>query len=218
MIGVLIASRAEWKVLLEIYNITDEYLEKYPYGEYYRTTFNNKDIVFFRSGVRKINASAALQYMIDKFHFEKVINIGVAGASCEELNYGDILFPEGIIDYDFIVRDVNPEIKEEYIMQLEVPKISLEHTVGILGTSDKTLMSWKDFTYLGSNGILASDMEASAVLKICKVNGIECIIIKGISDKPIKGENGYDEQLDVYEYNLPIVMKNIIEDYLTEVI
>lgn len=218
MIGVLIASRAEWKVLLEIYNITEEYLEKYPYGEYYRTTFNNKDIVFFRSGVRKINASASLQYMIDKFDFEKVINIGVAGASCEELNYGDILIPDGIIDYDFIVRDVNPEIKEEHIMQIDVPEISLEHNVGILGTSDKTLMSWKDFTYLGSNGILASDMEASAVLKICKVNGIKCIIIKGISDKPIKGENGYDEQLDVYEYNLPIVMKKIIEDYLTEVI
>lgn len=218
MIGVLIASRAEWKVLLEIYNITDEYLEKYPYGEYYRTTYNNKDIVFFRSGVRKINASAALQYMIDKFDFETVINIGVVGASCEELDYGDILIPEGIIDYDFIVRDVNPEIKEEYIMQLELPKISLEHNVGILGTSDKALMSWKDFTYLGSNGILASDMEAAAILKVCNANGIKCIIIKGVSDKPIKGENGYDEQLDVYEYNLPIVMKKIIEDYLTEVI
>lgn len=218
MIGVLIASKAEWKVLLEIYNITDEYLEKYPYGEYYRTKFNNKDVIFFRSGVRKISVSASLQYMIDKFDFKKVINLGVAGASTEELNYGDIFIPDSIVDYDFILRDIDDEIKEDYIMKTDLPKISLEYKTGLLGTSEKTLMTWKDFTYLSSNGVMASDMEASAIFKICKINGIECIIIKGISDKPIKGENGYDEQSEVYEYNLPIVMKKLIEDYLTEVI
>lgn len=218
MIGVLIASKAEWKVLLEIYNIADEYLEKYPYGEYYRTKFNNKDIVFFRSGVRKINVGASLQYMIDKFEIEKLINIGVCTGASEELNYGDVLVPDGIIDYDFIVRDLDNEIKEEYIIENDIPKISLEYKTGLLGTSDKSLITWRDFTYLSSNGILASDKEASAILKICKINGIKCIIMKGISDKPIKGENGYDEQLEVYEYNLPIVMKKLIEDYLTEVI
>lgn len=218
MIGVLIASKAEWKVLLEIYNITDEYLEKYPYGEYYRTKFNNKDIVFFRSGVRKINASAALQYIIDRFEIEKLINIGVCTGANEELNYGDVLVPEGIIDYDFIVRDLDDEIDEKYIMDNDIPEISLKYKTGLLGTSDKSLITWKDFIYLSSNGISASDMEASAILKICKINGIECIIMKGISDKPIKGESGYNEQLDVYEYNLPIVMKKLIEDYLTEVI
>ena len=149
MIGVLIASKAEWKVLLEIYNINEEYLEKYPYGEYYRTKFNNKDIVYFRSGVRKVNASAALQYMIDKFDLEKVINIGVATASTEELNYGDVLIPEGIVDYDFISKE-SDEIKEEYIMEIDLPKISIEHTIGILGTSEKSLVSWKDLTYLSS--------------------------------------------------------------------
>lgn len=218
MIGVLIASKAEWKVLLEIYNITDEYLEKYPYGEYYRTKFNNKDIIFFRSGVRKINASASLQYIIDKFEIEKLINIGVCTGASEELNYGDVLLPEGIIDYDFILRDLDDEINEKYIMENHIPEISLKYNTGILGTSDKSLITWRDFTYLSSNGISASDKEASAILKICKINGIECIIMKGISDKPIKGENGYDEQLDVYKYNLPIVMKKLIEDYLTEVI
>ncbi len=217
MIGVLIASKAEWKVLLEIYNITEEYLEKYPYGEYYRTKYNNKDVVFFRSGVKKINASASLQYMIDRFDLKEVINIGVATSSTEELNYNDVLIPEGVIDYDFIIRD-SDEIKEDYIMMMDVPKISLNHKIGILGTSDKALMNWKDYTYLSSNGIMASDREASAVLKICNINAIKCIIIKGICDKPIKGDDSYNEQLDVYEYNLPIVMKKLIEDYFTEVI
>ncbi len=218
MIGVLIASKSEWKILLDIYNITEEYLENYLYGEYYRTKFNNKDIVFFRTGVRKINASAALQYMIDKFDIKKVINIGTAVASSEELNYGDILIPDSIIDYDFIERDSNNMINEDYIVNINVPKISMEYTTGLLGTSDKSLVNWSDYVYLSSNGVLASDMESYAVYKICRTNNIECVIIKGITDKPIKGESGSIEQCEVYEYNLPIVMKNLIENYMTEVL
>ena len=71
LIGVLISSKKEFNELLKIYNIGEDYLEKYPFGEYYRTEFRGKDIVFFRSGIRKINASAAAQYMIDKFNLEK---------------------------------------------------------------------------------------------------------------------------------------------------
>ena len=41
MIGVVIAAKVEWNTLLEIYNIDDSHLEKYPYGEFYRTTFKN---------------------------------------------------------------------------------------------------------------------------------------------------------------------------------
>lgn len=217
MIGVLIASKKEWKVLLEIYNLSNEHLEHYPYGEYYRTVFQNKDIVFFRSGVRKINSAAALQYMIDKFDIKKIINIGTCSGSTEEISYGDVLIPDGIIDYDGIIRDLE-DIKEENIIPLDIPNISNEHVTGILGTSDKSLITWEDFKFLSSFDIKASDMEASSIVKVSRINNIECIIIKGITDKPIRSENGFDEQLEVYEYNLPIVMKKLIEDYLTEVI
>lgn len=218
MIGVLIASKKEFKVFREIYNISDEYLENYPYGEFYRTKLHNKDIVFFRSGTRKVNASSSVQYMIDRFGLEKVIVLGTCTSSSEDLLYQDVFIPDGVIDYDFIIRDVEGTIKDEYIMKLDMPKISMEYKVGLLGTSDKALVTWKDFIYLASENISASDMESAAVLKVCNSNNIKCVIIKGVTDKPIKGENGFDEQIEVYEYNLPIVMKTLIEDYLTEVI
>ena len=34
----------------------------------------------------------------------------------------------------------------------------------------------------------------------------------------MRSMDGYNEQLDVYEENLPIVMKKIIEEYFIEVI
>lgn len=218
MIGVLIASKAEFKVLLNIYNISNDHLENYPYGEFYKTNFHNKDIVFFRSGSRKVNASSSVQYMIDKFNIEKLIVLGTCSSSSENLSYQDIFIPEGIIDYDYIIRELNDTIKEDRIIKLDIPNISLNFKTGVMGSSDSALVTWKDLTYLASQNIDASDMESAAALKVCNLNNIKCVIIKGVTDKPIKGENGFDEQIEVYEYNLPIVMKTLIEDYLTEVI
>lgn len=218
MIGVLIASKKEFEVLLNIYNIGMEYLENYPYGEFYRTKFHNKDVVFFRSGTRKVNASASTQYMIDRFNLEKVIVLGTCTAASDELSYQDVFIPKGLVDYDFIIKDLNDEIKKQHIIKIDIPNISLDYKTGILGTSDRALVTWKDFTYLASQNIDVSDMESYSVLKVCNSNNVKCTIIKGVTDKPIKGENGYDEQIEVYEYNLPIVMKILVEDYLNEVI
>lgn len=218
LIGVLISSKKEFNELLKIYNIGEEYLEKYPFGEYYRTEFRGKDIVFFRSGIRKINASAAAQYMIDKFNLEKLIVIGTCTSSNEGLNYGDIIIPSKVIDYDYIIRELEEEIDEELYLVPDQVSMPNEYYDGVLGTSDKALVLWSDYTFLASNSIDVSDLESYAVLKICKTNNVKCIIIKGVTDKPMRSMDGYNEQLDVYEENLPIVMKKIIEEYFIEVI
>ena len=218
LIGVLISSKKEFNELLKIYNIGEDYLEKYPFGEYYRTEFRGKDIVFFRSGIRKINASAAAQYMIDKFNLEKLIVIGTCTSSNEGLNYGDIIIPSKVIDYDYIIRELEEEIDEELYLVPDQVSMPNEYYGGVLGTSDKALVLWSDYTFLASNSIDASDLESYAVLKICKTNNVKCIIIKGVTDKPMRSMDGYNEQLDVYEENLPIVMKKIIEEYFIEVI
>lgn len=218
LIGVLISSKKEFNELLKIYNIGEDYLEKYPFGEYYRTEFRGKDIVFFRSGIRKINASASAQYMIDKFNLEKLIVIGTCTSSNEGLNYGDIIIPSKVIDYDYIIRELEEEIDEELYLVPDQVSMPNEYYDGVLGTSDKALVLWGDYTFLASNSIDASDLESYAVLKICKTNNVKCIIIKGITDKPMRSMDGYNEQLDVYEENLPIVMEKIIEEYFIEVI
>lgn len=218
LIGVLISSKKEFNELLKIYNIGEDYLEKYPFGEYYRTEFRGKDIVFFRSGIRKINASAATQYMIDKFNLEKLIVIGTCTSSNEGLNYGDIIIPSKVIDYDYIIRELEEEIDEELYLVPDQVSMPNEYYDGVLGTSDKALVLWSDYTFLASNSIDVSDLESYAVLKICKTNNVKCIIIKGVTDKPMRSMDGYNEQLDVYEENLPIVMKKIIEEYFIEVI
>ena len=218
MIGVVVASKLEWKTLLEIYHIDDSNLEKYPYGEFYRTIFQNKDVVFFRSGRRKINAVGAVQYMIDKFSLEKIILIGTCTSTNDTYDYLDVLIPNRVVDYDGIIRELTNEIPEESFIEIPNVKISLDYVEGTLGTSDKSLVLWKDLTYLASNQIDASDLETYSVCETAIKNNIKYVVLKGISDRPIKNSSDYDEQIDVYEENAPIVMKKIIEDYLPEVL
>lgn len=218
MIGVLVASKKEWDVLLDVYNITEESLEKYPYGEFYRTIFQNKEILFYRSGVRKTLASSATQYMIDKFSLNKVIVIGTCSAVNESYDYADVLIPSRIVDYDSIIREIEFTVNEGNYIELGEVDISLDYFDCYLGTSDKELVLWKDYTYLASVGVDASDTESYAVAKICKTNNIKFNVIKGVTDRPMKGEFGTNEQLEVYDENVPIVMKKIIEDYLPEVL
>lgn len=217
MIGVLVASKLEWKTLLEIYNIDDSNLEKYPYGEFYRTIFNGKDIVYFRSGIRKINASCATQYMIDRFDLEKVIIIGTCAAVNDSYDYLDVLVPEKVVDYDSIIRELTTDMPEEVFIEIPKTDITSPYVEGILGTSDKALVLWEDLKYLAGNGIDASDTETYAVCKTALKNNVDFCVLKGISDRPVKGADEFDEQVDVYEENTPIVMKKIIEDYLPEV-
>ena len=134
MIGVAIAAKTEWKTLLEVYGIDDSNLEKYPYGEFYRTVFNNKDIVFFRTGIRKINASGAVQYMIDRFDLEKLIVVGTCAAVNDNYDYLDVLVPERVVDYDSVLREISPDIPEDVYIDINIPKITSPYQVGTLGT------------------------------------------------------------------------------------
>lgn len=218
MIGIMVASKLEWNEILEEYGISEEHVEKYPYGEYYVTKFKNKDVIFFRTGMRKTAAAGAVQYILDHFIINELILIGTC-ASVEDLNYGDIIIPSAVVEYDITIREVEPLINENMIIKLPKVEFDADYFIGLIGTSDKALVLWKDYLKLKEETpICASDTESAAVARVCKLNDIKCIIIKGVTDKPMQGENAFDEQVEVFEENVPIVMKNILENYLTEVI
>ena len=73
------------------------------------------------------------------------------------------------------------------------------------------------------NEVTIADTEAGAIAYICKKNGVECIIIKGISDFPTIESNSdqfksNDEQINVYIENTPKVMNKIFDEYLARFI
>ena len=217
MIGVIVTSKLEWDALLKVYEIDKNLVDSYIYGEYYKTKIYNKDVLLFRSIGRKAMSSASAQYMIDKFNLKKIIFIGTCTLVADYLDYGDIIIPDRVSEYDLSIREIEPLIRESSIIKLNKVNVTMKYFDGLLGTSDKSLITKKDYLMAKETDMVASDTEGAAIARVCKLNNIDIVIIKGISDR-ISDEGNYDEQTEVYEENAPLIIDNITRNYLNEVL
>ncbi|MBH0164872.1 permease [Fictibacillus sp. 7GRE50] len=219
MIGISIATKWEYDATLEYFHIKKEERFDYPYGEYFMRIINDSELVFYRTGVRKVNGVGGNQYMISKFNLTKVIVAGTCAGIDDAFSNLEIFVPDKAVQYDCTVKEVEPFIKQSFIVDIDLSKYGNDFNTGIIGTADKAVVMWKDYLELKENQITIADTEASAIAYICKKNDVECIIIKGISDFPTDERNSdkfvsNKEQINVYLENTPKVMNKIFGEYL----
>lgn len=219
MIGISIATKWEFEATLKYFSVKNNERFGYPYGEYFIRTINDTEIVFYRTGVRKVNGVGGNQYMISKFHLTKVIVAGTCAGIDEKFNVLDIFVPDKAVQYDCTVKEIEPLIKQSFIVDMDLSKYGDDFYKGTIGTADKAVVMWKDFLELKENEITIADTEAGAIAYICRKNDVECMIIKGISDFSTD-ESSSDkfesnmEQINVYLENTPKVMNKIFDEYL----
>lgn len=218
MIGISIAAKLEWGAVLAKLNIDINECNNFPFGEYFKTNINGKDVVFYRCGVRKMNSSASTQYMIDHFNLNKIIVMGTCAGIDDNYKKLDIFIPNMAVQYDCTVKETEGLIKESFNVYYDISEFENVKT-GTIGTADKPVVMWNDYMELKNNNITIADTEAAAIAYICRANNVECLIIKGISDFPINEqisskEETHEEQLNTFVKNIPIVMNNIFDNYL----
>lgn len=219
MIGISIATKWEYEATLEYFSVKNSERFVYPYGEYFTRTINDSEIVFYSTGIRKVNGVGGNQYMISKFNFTKVIVAGTCAGIDDKFSILDIFVPDKAVQYDCTVKEIEPFIKPSFIVDLDLSKYGNGFYTGTIGTADKAVVMWKDYLELKENEITIADTEAGAIAYICKKNDVECIIIKGISDFPTDERNSDKfesniEQINVYIENTPKVMNKIFNEYL----
>lgn len=219
MIGVSIATKWEYEATLEHYDVKADERFSYPYGEYFMRRFDDVELVFYSTGVRKANGVGANQYMMSRFDLTKVIVAGTCAGIDDTFNQLDILVPHRAVQYDCTVKEVEPLIKQSFIVELGVAKYGDGFLTGTIATADRAVVMWKDYLELKEHNITVADTEAGAIAYICKKNDVECIIIKGISDFPTDERDADPvdsnmEQINVYIANTPKVMTKIFNDYL----
>lgn len=218
MVGISIAARKEWESTLAYFN-KGGLCTAYPYGEYFFEIINGKKCVFYSTGVRKVNAVGANQYMICKFNLSKVIVAGTCAGIDERFQILDILVPNLAVQYDCTVKEIEPLIKTSFNVEMDIRQYGEDLLTGTIGTADKAVVMWKDYLELKENNIRIADTESAAVAYICKKNGVECVILKGISDFPVHGTEEEmkfvnEQQISLYLSNTPKVMNRIYEAYL----
>ncbi|MGX1265850.1 nucleoside phosphorylase [Rossellomorea marisflavi] len=120
MIGISIATKWEFEATLSYFSVKDGERFAYPYGEYFMRTINGRELIFYSTGVRKVNGVGANQYMMSAFGLTKVIVTGTCAGIDERFRPLDIVVPEQAVQYDCTVKEIEPFIKQSFIVHIDL--------------------------------------------------------------------------------------------------
>lgn len=227
-IGIIAAMEEEMQEIKKIMtNI--ESIKMYEL-EFFEGNINLKKVILVKSGIGKVNAARVAQILIDKFEVSSIINIGSAGAANNELNIGDIVIGERIVQHDFditafghpkgYISNVGLEIPSNKKM-VEKMKVTIDNLnnqeekiiVGTIASGDifctETWMKDKIRNKFNADAI---EMEGAAIAQVCKLCEVPFIVIRGISDSP-NGNNKitFEKYLEKASKRCAVILKKFFE-------
>lgn len=190
-IGLISATNTEFNILNKL--LMDSGLSNLKEGSladlrWITGSFEGKRIILVRSGVGKINAAATTQYLIDNFHPNIVINLGIAGLLDQAIPLNSVIVTDKSKEWDFSaspdMQKPAEDIPDDTDAVIEKVKSLDQRTVtGAIITGDTFITDpeQRDELRIKHNAV-AVDMESAAVAKICHRNSVPFLIIKGFSD------------------------------------
>ena len=167
---------------------------------YYEGRLEGCPAVVVQCGVGKINAAICAQILINLYHVTHIVNTGIAGSLCADLDIGDLVISCDAIHHDFDLRfwgrpvgqvpgmDVIAFPADEMLKNAAFAASEAEnpgHTrFGRVASGDQFICSkeQKD-TIIANTGATCAEMEGASIAHTAYRNGIPFVIIRAISDK-----------------------------------
>ena len=117
------------------------------------------------TGMGKINAAMSVQWLIDNYNVQEIINVGTAGGNPNKVKAGCVYNIGRVVDRDWNISSA-PRLE-----------IIIDDSVGLEScyTGDSFVTDW-------NNDYVIVDMESFAIAHVCKKNNIHFRCYKYISD------------------------------------
>ena len=160
------------------------------------------DAVLVVCGVGKVNAAMCVQVLADCFGVTHIINTGIAGSLCAELDIGDLVISKDAIYHDFTCQALNPAYVVGQVPGLPVrgfaadgdmiacvlqaaEQVHAGHIrVGTVASGDQFVCQKELKEQIITNtGALCTEMEGAAIAHTAWRNNISFVVIRAISDK-----------------------------------
>lgn len=156
--------------------------------------------VVVQCGVGKVNAAMCVQILCDCFGVTHVVNTGIAGSLCNDLDVGDLVISQDVMYHDFDCvgfgypygkvpgMDVVQFPADQTMHQLAFEAAEAIHSghvkCGRVATGDQFVCSKerKD-TIIEHTAALCTEMEGGAIAHAAYRNGVPFVILRAISDK-----------------------------------
>ena len=197
-LGIIGAMAVEIAALQE--NMENTTVVKRAGMDFYEGKLRGLDVVVVQCGVGKITAAICTQVLCDCFGVTHLVNTGIAGSLCAELDIGDLVISKDAIHHDFDLRfwgrpigqvpgmDVIAFPAEETMRNLALAAaetVNPGHSkVGRVASGDQFICSreQKD-KIIADTGAICAEMEGAAIAHTAYRNGVPFVIIRAISDK-----------------------------------
>ena len=167
---------------------------------FYEGKLAGLDAVVVQCGIGKVNAALCVQILCDCFAVTHVVNTGIAGSLCADLDIGDLVISRDAMYHDFDCvhfgypmgkvpgMDVVAFPADETMAELAyaaAEAVNPGHTKrGRVASGDKFVAdkAVKDYI-IDVTGALCTEMEGAAIAQTAYRNGVPFVIIRAISDK-----------------------------------
>ena len=226
-VGIIAAMQEEMNAIREI---MENVMEKTVYDLIFiEGTINDKECVLVQSGVGKVNSARTTQIMIDNYQIEYIVNVGSAATANPELEIGDIVIAEKVVQHDFditafghkkgYISNVGESIKsdkqlvekfESIINNIENKDYKIK--IGTVASGDifctEEWMMEKIHSKFNADAI---EMEGAAIAQVCYLDKVPFIVIRSISDSP-NGNNNitFEKYLELASKRCSEILKRII--------
>ena len=166
---------------------------------FYEGILSGTQCVVVKCGVGTVNAALCVQVLCSCFGVTHIVNTGIAGSLCAQLDIGDMVISKDALYHDFdccifgYPAGKVPGMPEQFEADGQLSALALEaaeavnpghNRIGRIASGDQFICSQaqKD-KIISVTGALCTEMEGAGIAHAAYRNGIPFVILRAISDK-----------------------------------
>ena len=197
-LGIIGAMSEEIETLLEQLECSSA--QNHAGSIYHEGVLEGLPVVVVQCGVGKVNAALCAQILCDCYGVTAIVNTGIAGSLCNELDIADLVISRDAIHHDFDLRfwgrpvgqvpgfDVTAFPADEKLMELAfraAEAVNPGHNkVGRVASGDQFICSREQKeTIIANTQAICAEMEGASIAHAAYRNGVPFVILRAISDK-----------------------------------
>jgi adenosylhomocysteine nucleosidase len=230
IIGIIGAMEEEVEILKKEMSVERKELKAKM--EFFSGSLWGNTVVVVTCGIGKVNAAVCTQILVDDFNVDKVINVGVAGGIGEDVNPGDVVIADNLVQHDIDTSAFGDRLgqvprMDTFDFKCDSELVSLakaaadkikEHCsfVGRIVTGDQFIADTDKIKWLSKEfDAMACEMEGASVAQVCYLNSIPFVVVRSISDNANTGAH-----MDYENFKLIAVKNsvNILKSMLTSIV
>jgi adenosylhomocysteine nucleosidase len=211
-VAVLISAIAEWNGVKPLFPKAK--IRQFPFGECFDILLQDEHISFFHSGWGKISSAGSMQYVIDHYSPDLIVNLGTCGGFADAVTQGEIILVEKTYVYDIVELMGDLDIVSYYASSLDLSWLPEPHPFpvrrGLIASADSDLPPEK-ISSLQARGAIAADWESAALAWVAQRNKARLLILRGVSDMVSEEGGEVYNNIEIFNERAKGIMQQLVE-------